>query len=148
MAELLADPAVALVVLALAGLAVMFLGIYVLDRFGRRFDEPYQESRRAAKRAEALLRDLLTSEEYDQLCVRGYLEVPSRSHAGRVYRISQDGRTLISLEDGKFSVSYCVGPVEPVPSADRVAVHKLMLEGAESDYLRTANARIRVQDRR
>jgi len=138
----------AILVLALAGcLAFIALSIYLLDRLLASIGRSVLADQRASKRAEALLQSILTAEEYGRYRSLGYLEVVSRCHPGRVYRISQDGKSLTSHENGRFSASYCIGPVERVPSADAVAVHKLMLEGAERDYLTLANARVMYQDR-
>ncbi len=41
----------------------------------------------AERRAEALLRDMLTEAEYRQVCTTGYLDVVSPSHSGRIYRV-------------------------------------------------------------
>jgi len=33
----------------------------------------------------------------------------------------------------------CVGPVDPLPDADVVLIHKLMIEANEDEYLKAAN---------
>ena len=93
----------------------------------------------ARRRAEALLRGVLSPDEYEQLEVEGYLSVPSRSHPDRIYEIPRDCGAVTVREDGKVVGGLCLRAVEPIPAADAVALHKLMLEGAEEDYLRQAN---------
>lgn len=42
---------------------------------------------------------------------------------------------------GSFGILLCIDveAVEPLPDGDVVVMHKLMIEGNEDDYLRTAN---------
>ncbi len=93
----------------------------------------------AERRADQLLRDVLTSEEYDKLDLLGYLEVPSRLVPNRIYRIPrQPGRVRV-YEDNKPVIELCVQAREPMPDGDIIVMHKLMLEGNEREYLRVAN---------
>jgi len=93
----------------------------------------------AERRAEVLLRQMLTEEEYQQLSSQGYLKVPSPTVSNRVYLIPRYRGLVRVHESGKPVMRLCIGPVEPVPDADVVLMHKLMIEGNEEDYLRTAN---------
>ena len=95
--------------------------------------------REAQERAESLLREMLTEEEYRQLDRRGYLEVRSPSHADRVYRIPRHQGQVKVYEGGAPVMALCVQPVEPIPEADTILMHKLMIEGNEEEYLRLAN---------
>ena len=95
--------------------------------------------REAQERAEALLRDLLTEEQYRQLGRRGYLEVSSPSRPRRVYRVPRHQGQVKVYEDGVAIMALCVQPIEPVPDGDVVVMHKLMIEGNEEEYLRIAN---------
>jgi hypothetical protein len=95
--------------------------------------------REAQERAEALLRDLLTDEEYRQLNRRGYLEVPSPSRDRRVYRVPRHQGQVKVFEGGVPVMALCVQSVEPIPDGDAVLMHKLMIEGNEEEYLRIAN---------
>jgi len=93
----------------------------------------------AERRAETLLQEMLSPEQGRDLEHRGYLEIPSPSRQGRVYRIPR-GRGMVSVyEDGRAIMSLCVQPVEWIPAADVVLMHKLMIEANEEDYLKTAN---------
>ncbi len=99
----------------------------------------YQEARTASQRAEALLRGVLTSDEYSRLAEFGYLDVRSPSRPSRIYRVPRDGGIVVMRENGRAIGGLCVQSVQPVPVADTVAMHKLMIEGAEDLYLQTAN---------
>lgn len=95
--------------------------------------------REAQERAEALLRELLTEDEYRQLTRRGYLEVPSRTRPRRIYRVPRHQGQVKVYEGGVPVMALCVQSVEPIPDGDAVLMHKLMIEGNEEEYLRIAN---------
>ncbi len=95
--------------------------------------------REAQERAEALLRELLTVEEQRQLNRQGYLEVQSPSRPRRVYRVPRHQGQVKVYEGGVPVMALCVQSVEPIPDGDAVIMHKLMIEGNEAAYLRTAN---------
>jgi len=95
---------------------------------------------RAERRAESLLRAVLTPEQCHQLHWHGYLEVQSPSAAGRVYRVPRArGGFVQVIEDGKAVMRLCVQPVERLPDADVIVLHKLMIEANEEHYLQNAN---------
>ncbi len=98
-----------------------------------------QDWRAAQERAEALLQEILSDEEYRQLDRRGYLEVRSRSRAHRVYRIPRHQGQVKVYEAGMPVMALCVQSMEPIPDGDAVLMHKLMIEGNEDEYLRIAN---------
>ena len=95
--------------------------------------------REAQERAEALLRELLTEDEYRQLNRRGYLEIPSPSRPRRIYRVPRHQGQVNVCEGGVPIMALCVQSVEPIPDGDAVLMHKLMIEGNEAEYLRIAN---------
>src|SRR3989475_5202039 len=95
----------------------------------RRFRAWRAAEERADERAEALLRELLSEEEYRQLGQLGYLEVRSRAQPGRRYRIPRHCGLVQVLEDAAPITQLCVRSTEPVPAADGVLMHKLMIEG-------------------
>ncbi len=95
--------------------------------------------RKAGQRAEALLAEILGDGEYRELERLGYLEVRSPSRPGRVYRVPRSRDLVRVYESGRATMRLCVGPVERVPDADVVLMHKLMIEGDEQQYLRIAN---------
>ncbi len=95
--------------------------------------------REARQRAEDLLAEVLGEEEYTELKRRGYLEIPSPSRPSRVYRVPRSRDQVRVYESGRALMRLCVGPVERVPDADVVLIHKLMIEGDEQEYLRIAN---------
>ncbi len=93
----------------------------------------------AERRAEALLRSMLSREEFNCLCLRGYLEVPSPSIPNRVYRIPNARGQVEVFEDDQLVMKLCVVPTKSLPEGDLVLMHKLMIEGNEEEYLRVAN---------
>lgn len=95
---------------------------------------------RADRRAANLLHDVLTPEQCRQLLWHGYLEIPSPNAAGRVYRVPRArGGFVQVIEDGKAVMRLCVQPVERLPDADVIVLHKLMIEANEEHYLQKAN---------
>jgi len=93
----------------------------------------------AERRAAGLLRDTLTAEQCRQLVWRGYLEIPSPSSAQRVYRVPRTKGYVQVIENGHAVMRLCIRPVEYLPDADVVVLHKLMIEADEEFYLQKAN---------
>ncbi|HZS79738.1 MAG TPA: hypothetical protein VFA41_24215 [Ktedonobacteraceae bacterium] len=93
----------------------------------------------AERRAASLLRDMLTAEQCRQLVWRGYLEIPSPSTAQRVYRVPRTRGYVQVIENGHAVMRLCLQPVESLPDADVVVLHKLMIEANEEYYLQKAN---------
>jgi hypothetical protein len=110
-----------------------------LGRLGQSLARRYHDVRQANHRAEQLLRDVLTDEEHGRLVDRGYLDVRSPSRPSRIYRIPRDGGIVVMREHGRAVGGLCVQSIDPIPTADAVAMHKLMIEGAEEEYLLRAN---------
>ncbi|HZO72179.1 MAG TPA: hypothetical protein VFB60_08240 [Ktedonobacteraceae bacterium] len=94
---------------------------------------------RAERRAADLLRDILTPEQFRQLSWRGYLEIPSPTEPQRVYRVPRAKGYVQVIENGHAVMRLCLQPVECLPDADVVALHKLMIEANEETYLQKAN---------
>src|SRR5689334_1438543 len=93
----------------------------------------------AEARAEALLVEVLTPAEYAGLQTAGYLELPSGLYAGRQYRIYRRPRPVEVYERGQRAFTLCLQPTGYLPAGDHVLLHKVLLEGDEARYLRTAN---------
>ena len=92
----------------------------------------------AWRRAEDLLRDSLTAAQFDSYKTRGWVEVPSRRFSSRVYRV--DGwRPVAVYENGQFVGAVCIRPREHIPGPDILLARKLMIEGAENEFLRAGN---------
>jgi hypothetical protein len=92
----------------------------------------------ALGRAEELLHDSLTAQQYAAYRARGYVEVGSRLHPGRTYRV--DGwRPVAVYEHGQFVGAVCIRAREPLPGPDVLLARKLMIEGAEEQFLRAGN---------
>lgn len=89
-------------------------------------------------RAEVLLRDVLEESEYQQLAKRGYFDLRSPSDAERIYRIPRYCGLVRMYEHGVVARELCVQPVEPLPTADTIAMHKMMIQGNEEEYLACA----------
>jgi hypothetical protein len=120
---------------------VLFLGSAISRLLGGDVRPPRRRELReeAERRAEALLQEILTPEEYGQLVKRGYLEVRSPRWPQRTYRIPRRQGQVHVYERGVPIMALCVQSLEPIPDADAVLMHKLMIEGNEQEYLRTAN---------
>ena len=94
---------------------------------------------RSERRATDLLRAILTPEQVRQLLWRGYLEVPSPTEPQRVYRVPRNKGYVQVIENGRAIMRLCLQPVECLPDADIVVLHKLMIEANEETYLQKAN---------
>jgi len=94
---------------------------------------------RAERRAADLLRDTLTPEQLRQLVWRGYLEIPSPTEPQRVYRVPKKKGYVQVMENGRAIMRLCLQPVEYLPDADVIVLHKLMIEANEETYLQKAN---------
>lgn len=90
------------------------------------------------QRAEALLDEFLTDGQLNQLTHEGYVEVPSTLVPGRVYRIPHSGHFPVVYEQGVPVYRLCVGPAEPLPCADLVLCHLLLITSDEQRYLAIA----------
>lgn len=102
--------------------------------------QPYLKSwSRAERRATDLLRDILTPEQFHQLLWRGYLEIPSPTAPQRIYRVPRNKGYVQVIEGGRATMRLCLQPVEYLPDADVVVLHKLMIEANEENYLQKAN---------
>jgi hypothetical protein len=104
-------------------------------RWGRLFSDRLA----ADRRAQALLREVLTQQQYQQLLHHGYVEVASPSIPQRIYRVPGAGGLVRVYESGHAVMDLCVQPVDSLPEGDVVAMHKLMIEGNEQEYLAKAN---------
>jgi hypothetical protein len=93
----------------------------------------------AEGRARAMLREMLSDEEFGQLAEHGYLEVPSPSRPQRVYRIPGLAGRVRVYDHGREVVELCLQPTEPLPDSDLVLMHKLMILANEGEYLAKAN---------
>jgi hypothetical protein len=99
------------------------------------------------ERAETLLRESITLQQYQHLHNFGYLEIPSRLYANRYYRIPQERRRVQVYEVHETNMGQqhqklgelCVIACEPMPDADLVLTHKWLIEADEQKYLNTAN---------
>ncbi len=102
--------------------------------------QPYLKGwSRSERRAADLLRDILTPEQVRQLLWHGYLEVPSPTEPHRTYRVPRIKGYVQVMENGRAIMRLCLQPVECLPDADVVVLHKLMIEANEEMYLQKAN---------
>lgn len=123
----------------LAALCWMVIGLATIPLLWS-IAQPYLRSwSRAQRRATNLLRNMLTAEQFRQLTWRGYLEVSSPTEPQRVYRIPRSKGYVQVIENGRAIMRLCLQPVECLPDADIVVLHKLMIEGNEKAYLQKAN---------
>jgi hypothetical protein len=92
----------------------------------------------AWQRAESLLRDSLRPDQFEAYRDRGFVDVPSRKFPERVYRV--DGwRPVGVYERSQFVGAVCIRPRVGMPGPDIVLARKLMIEGAEDEFLRAGN---------
>jgi hypothetical protein len=96
-------------------------------------------SSRADRRAYQLLRAVLTHEQYRQLVRLGYIDIPSPNYPQRVYRVPQTPGHVHLIENKRLTAGLCLQPLDRVPDADYVVIHKLMIEADEQTYLQKAN---------
>jgi len=124
---------------ALAALCWMVIGFAIAPLLWL-IAQPYLRGwSRAERRAGDLLRDTLTSEQLRQLTWRGYLEICSPTEPRRIYRVPRSKGYVQVIENGHAIMRLCLQPVECLPDADIVVLHKLMIEGNEEVYLQKAN---------
>jgi hypothetical protein len=93
----------------------------------------------AKRRAGELLRAVLTPDQYGQLIQRGHLDIASPSDPDRIYRVPKGPGRVQVREKGKLTMWLCLQPLERVPEADLLVMHKLLIEADEETYLRKAN---------
>ena len=129
--------------LVLVGLVLLFLGTVSLlivewSARSRRGGGDAAAQPTPAECAEAVLREILDEREYRQLTQRGYVDVASPHDAERIYRIPSYCGLVCVYEHGTAVRELCVQSVEPLPSADVVVMHKLMIQGNELEYLARA----------
>jgi hypothetical protein len=131
---------VEILVYVLLGIIVA-LSLVVLWRLAL---DSYLKWSEANRRANELLRSVLTGEQYCQLMRYGYLDIPSPRDPECIYRVPQAQGLVGVIEQGRRKMSLCLQPLEWVPDADMVVMHKLMIEANEETYLQTANKLARI----
>ncbi|MHB1005089.1 MAG: hypothetical protein ACYC3S_05535 [Chloroflexota bacterium] len=131
--------AMLLLAAAVAIAGYLFLMRSLAKLIDERFD-PLHDWREAERRAEAMLSEMLPATDQQYLSQRGYLEVPSGKFAERRYRIPRFQGPVAVYERGSLVNLLCVRSVEPIPNADAILLHKLMIEGDEEGYLKAANS--------
>ena len=131
------------IVLLLLGAASILLLVIVVQLAINTFSFSRGEgldSRTTDARAEELLRTILDESEWLQLKTLRFLDVASMHYRQRFYRIPlMDGMVNV-FEDGKAIQRLCIQPINVLPRYDVIAMHKLMIEGDEMEYLARANA--------
>jgi hypothetical protein len=103
-------------------------------------ETPAQKEERAvaAKRAEALLRSVLSPKQLKELDRRGYFHV---TVAKRRFRITRGRSHNIKEVDSRSRIlrTLCAHPREQVPDADTMLAQKLWLESKPEDFFKIAN---------
>ncbi len=136
--------------LMLTGIVLLILTVVCLiiaELCVRRLGEGVEEETVQAtdvERARVLLREVLDDREWRQLTRHGYVDVTSPQDAQRMYRIPEYPGLVAVYEQGTPICALCVQPVEPLPSADLVIMHKLMILGDENGYLDIARRHVAV----
>jgi hypothetical protein len=95
--------------------------------------------RRAERRAQQMLADVLAPAELQELQRQGFLRVRSPQWQNRVYYIPRHQGMVAVYQDGALLERLCVSSATYVPEGDLVVLHKLMIEANEDEYLRVAN---------
>ena len=121
--------------------------VFLLWRVSQLFFTRHSIRAEAKRRAERLLRESVTPEQYKQLLSRGYLEIPSRLYTGYHYRIPRNQQRVqiyetYSCSNGQSArklAELCVVACDPVPDADLVLTHTFMIEADKHSYLSIAN---------
>jgi len=131
-----------IVLLAIWMLFVLLCLAYLLrtacgswGRWGRLLSERLA----ADRRANTLMREVLSPGQYQQLQRHGYVEIASPSVPSRVYRVPGAGGLVRVYEQGHAIMDLCLQPVDTLPDGDVIVMHKLMIEGNEQEYLAKAN---------
>jgi len=124
---------------ALAALCWMVIGLAIAPLLWLIAQPCLRGWSHAERCAGDLLRDTLTSEQLRQLTWHGYLEISSPTEPQRVYRVPKLKGYVQVIENGRAIMRLCLQPVECLPDADVVVLHKLMIEGNEEAYLQKAN---------
>ena len=94
---------------------------------------------KADRSAKKLLRTVLSREQFGLLVRQGYIDIPSPGNPQRIYRIPREPGRVSVIEKERLKATLCLQPLEKVPDADVVAIHKLMIEADEETYLKKAN---------
>ena len=115
------------------------MGTLALSLFGWLFVHSLLMWLEPSLRAGKLLRAVLTRTQYRQLMWRGYVDIKSPCDQERVYRVPRYPGRVGMIEQGRLKADLCLQPLEWVPDADIVVMHKLMIEADEETYLQTAN---------
>ena len=115
----------------IAALGLGLLGWLAYDR--------YLEWSEANRRANELLRSVLTRHQYCHLMRHGYLDIKSPRNPGCIYHVPRSQGLVRVIEHGRHKANLCLQPLEMVPDADIVVMHKLMIEADEETYLQTAH---------
>ena len=97
------------------------------------------ERTEAERRAQQLVTRMLEPQQLSQLSSLGFLELRSQLIPGRSYRVPRRRGQVQVYEEGRHAGSLCIQPTRWVPDGDLIVMHKLMIEGSEAEYLRTAN---------
>jgi hypothetical protein len=94
---------------------------------------------KADRQALALVREVLSADEFAQLRWRRRLDVPSPNNPERIYRIPRRGGFVWVFERGVHVMWVCVQPTEPLPEDDVVLMHRTMIQADEEHYLASSN---------
>lgn len=113
------------------------------QEYRARADARLLEEKQAREKAEALLREFLSAEQVESLEKRNafQLESISKDGARKRYEIQRgrQGNVFLLNQKGERVEKYCIHPSEFVPDADTMLTQKLLIEGNEELFLRTAN---------
>ena len=116
---------------------LLFAFLFAIVRVSRA--PAYKARLQANRRADKLMREVLSEREYRQLRLCGFMDIASPNTPGRVYRIPRSRDQVRVYECGRLVERLCVQSVLSIPTGDIVVMHKLLIQGDEEEYLKTAN---------
>ena len=120
-------------------LAFLVLLALMLFGTGRLLSHWSEDAQCAEDKARSLLREVLSEEEQQHLERFACLMIPSPSIPRRTYCIPARPGMVAVYESGRQVMRLCLQPIDSLPTGDMVLMLKLMIEGNEEEYLRTAN---------
>ena len=141
--HLIAEAETPLLVVALFLSVLLLVGLWLFQGYIRGLAvaprSRWRAQQAAEQRAEVLLQANVSELHYQHLLTHGYLEVASRLHPGRTYRLPRRPGRVTVYEAGRWVGQLCVIAGDRVPYADLILAQKWLIEADERAYLAIAN---------
>lgn len=105
-----------------------------------RWAERLAEEERCDRRADALLLDVLSTEQTAEYTAHGYFHVTTNE--GLLFRLHRKQAHNVELiHNGIAVISFCIVGSEYMPTSDQTVAQKLLLEACPDVFIQTANRR-------